>query len=134
MRHAILIAILTACAVTVWSNYGWALNCSNPQTQMEMNQCAQDKWQEADAALNAAYKSARTFFKNQDESQPDNAKVAAAALLAAQRSWIGFRDAHCETEGFKYFGGSMRPMIIATCMEDLTRQRTKQLKALVVEP
>ena len=57
----------------------------------------------------------------------------ADALLKAQRSWIAFRDGHCETEGFKYRGGSIEPLIVHSCRATLTRQRTQQLNSLLEE-
>jgi uncharacterized protein YecT (DUF1311 family) len=52
-------------------------------------------------------------------------------LLAAQRAWIAFRDAHCASEGYEFRGGSMEPFMIGTCMTKLTEERTAQLKDLI---
>ena len=53
-----------------------------------------------------------------------------AQLLEAQRAWLRFRDGHCASVGYQARGGSLEPLLIATCKAELTRERTRQLKAL----
>ena len=58
------------------------------------------------------------------------AVLGAAALRDAQRAWIAFRDRACEVEGMRYEGGSIQPMIVAGCLERLTRARSEDLRLL----
>ena len=108
-------------------------DCSNPQTQMEMNHCAGLEYQAADEDLNADYRMARDAMKQLDEYLPDGGRSAAQSLLDAQRAWIAYRDAACETEGFLFRGGSMEPLIVLTCKTDLTRKRSEALRFLAEE-
>jgi uncharacterized protein YecT (DUF1311 family) len=111
------------------------LNCVDPQAQIEMNMCAWQDFEKADAELNAIWKDAMTAAKALDaeESNP-NLKGAAKALLAGQRGWIAYRDGQCELAGWEAHGGSMEPMLESGCKAELTRERTSQLKAFISGP
>ncbi len=105
--------------------------CSNQQTQTDMNICAGESLRAADADLNADYKLARDEMRVLDSYLDGDNKGAAKALLTAQRLWIKYRDAACEVEGFSVRGGSMEPLIVASCLERLTRLRSQGLGRLL---
>lgn len=109
------------------------VDCENAQTQMDMNICADKDYQQADKALNAAYKKAVAAAREMDENVKDMGEAyvgAVDALKRAQRAWIGYRDGQCEFAGFEARGGSMEPMLVSGCLADLTRKRTDELKAV----
>jgi uncharacterized protein YecT (DUF1311 family) len=103
-------------------------NCQNPQTQLDMNICAGLDYKAADVGLNRAYKAAIAVMKDMDANLPPELKGGERALRAAQRSWIPYRDKACEAHGFMARGGSMKSMLVGTCLADLTRRRAKELK------
>lgn len=107
------------------------LDCSNPQNQSTMNRCAFLDFEAADAELNAIWPLARKANATFAEYLPDNLKADAKALLEAQRAWITFRDAHCASIAMPNAGGTIYPLIYNSCLADVTRQRTEQLRALV---
>ena len=117
-------------ALLLLPSMAFAQNCDDPQVQYEMNACAQIDWEEADIELNVAYKQARAAMRRIDALQPANKVGAVTALRDAQRAWITFRDAACEAESILFRGGSMEPLILASCMADLTRRRTNDLRNL----
>ena len=81
-------------------------------TQMEMNECAAVEYKKVDKRLNEVY-----------------AKIPKSPeLLAAQRAWIAFRDAECKFETSSVSGGSMAPLVYASCLQVLTSDRIKQLE------
>jgi len=80
-------------------------------TQMELNQCAANDYRAADRDLNAYY------------SKLEKTKE----LVAAERAWIAYRDAECAYQAKAVEGGSMAPMVHASCLTELTKQRLKQL-------
>ena len=113
-----------------------ALNCANPVTQVDMTMCAAEDFRQADAVMNRQWVLTMKEMKDYDKSidrSTDKRPLYSAQLLAAQRAWIAFRDAHCATEGMKMRGGSGEPMLVGSCKASLTEARTKQLKDLVVE-
>ncbi len=106
-------------------------DCSDPQTQMDMNFCAGEAYKAADKTLNTTYQAAMKAMKDIDSYLPADQKGAADALLAAQRAWIPFRDKACIAEGYMVEGGSMQPMIEAECQTRLTKERIADLKILI---
>lgn len=114
-----------------------AWNCDDPQQQQEMNWCAQQDFLKADAALNAQWEATAAQMKHRElmydhshESRPGYFEV----LLAAQRAWLAYRDQHCATEGYLARGGSLEPLLVATCKTALTKERTQQLYDIEVWP
>lgn len=75
----------------------------------------------ADHELNLTYK--------QIEARLADDHAAKSRLIHAQRAWIAFRDAECTFQSSGDDGGSIAPMIVATCDTALTTDRTQQLKA-----
>jgi len=86
----------------------------------------------ADAELNAEYARAMALMRRRDRGGPfdDGDPTYAAALTAAQRAWLRFRDAECRLAGFEYRGGSAQRLSSGTCLATLTRDRTRQLRQL----
>ena len=97
--------------------------CADAQNQQEMNRCAAEEYKKADAELNRVYQ----------QLLPKLEAAHKEKLKAAQRSWLAFRDAHCDYEAFIFEGGTMQPLIQASCLEAVTRERTKQLRASLQE-
>ncbi len=97
--------------------------CADPQDQSTMNRCAYEDFQKADAELNKTYQ----------QLLPKLEAAHTEKLKLAQRAWIAFRDAHCECEAFAFDGGSMQPLIRSSCLAQVTRDRTKQLQAILKE-
>lgn len=95
-----------------------AAECIEPQQQQLMNACAQKDYEVADAALNSAWKSAKSFADAIGEGD---------ALLDAQRAWLSYRDAACEVHASPFEGGSLQPLIRTTCLSELTAERTRML-------
>lgn len=106
------------------------IDCTNAETQQEMNACAEQDWMEADADLNTAYAEAIAIMQLYDEDLPKSEKGAEANLRAAQRAWVTFRDAACAAEGWAMHGGSAEPLLIYGCRARLTQQRAVELRML----
>jgi uncharacterized protein YecT (DUF1311 family) len=106
-------------------------HCSDAQTQMDMNVCAEIDFERADAALNAAWREAIAAARASDREidTSDHRPTEEAKMREAQRAWLIFRDAQCTVEGYdEARGGSMEPMIYSGCQARLTRERTAQLR------
>ncbi len=97
--------------------------CANPQTQFEMNQCAGKDYKTADAALNQVYQRLVTMLDDEERAQ----------LKEAQTAWIKYRDLNCDFVGDQFKGGTMRPMVYANCLADMTRKRTTELRTQIKE-
>ena len=121
------ILVLVLCATGAKAQ---VVNCAAPVTQLDMNFCADRAWKLADEDLNLAYRMARTLMQQTDAALPVADRGAEVALRDAQRAWITFRDAACRAEGYVYFGGSIRPLVVSNCIERMTRARTEELRTL----
>ncbi|QCL73909.1 MULTISPECIES: lysozyme inhibitor LprI family protein [Agrobacterium] len=107
-----------------------APDCKAPQTQADMTICAGQDHEKADKDLNAAYQKLRKQLADRDKTADASSKGATDALVTAQRAWVAFRDANCALSGFQARGGSMEPMLIASCLADMSSKRAEELKAL----
>lgn len=112
-------------------------NCDAPATQSEMNACARQDWEAADAQLNAAWGEALAIAQDEDafleSSGGDNRSSFVDTLRKTQRAWIGFRDSECEFRGFQARGGTMEALLVNQCLGEMTRDRTRQLRDIVQE-
>ena len=97
--------------------------CANPQTQAEMNICAGEDFKAADAVLNRVYQ--QLLAKLDDEEK--------AQLKDAENAWLKYRDTNCDFVADQFKGGSMRPMIHAGCLADMTKKRTTELRTQIKE-
>jgi len=92
--------------------------CDNAQDQGTLNKCADQDLIKADKKLNSLYQ------KLERRLSDNNAKKL---LTTSQRAWIKFRDAECDFSASGTEGGTIQPMIYATCRAILTTDRSKQL-------
>lgn len=103
------------------------------ETTLGMSTCILAEAAVWDEYLNAEYKAARAWAKAADEAEaayfPEYAH-SADALLAAQRAWIGFRDAECGFAFAMWGSGSMRYIGGANCRVEMTAERTIELRAM----
>ena len=97
--------------------------CANPQTQTEMTQCAADAYKAADAVLNQVYRQLVAKLDDDEKAQ----------LKEAQTAWLKYRDTNCDFVADQYKGGTMRPMIYAGCLADVTKNRTSELREQIKE-
>ncbi len=112
-------SVLIAVAMMFGAAPGEAADCRDPVTQAEMNACAGEAYEKADAELNAAYREVKERVEGE----------SANLLVAAQRAWVAFRDAECAFAASGSAGGSIHPMAVSNCLEHMTKQRTAELKA-----
>ena len=105
--------------VLVWPAAASALDCADTRTQTDINQCAYENFQKADAVLNQVYAKLRART-----TDPDSLK----RLVAAEKAWLAYRDRECDFETEDSIGGSIRPSEMAACYEEKTIARTAELK------
>lgn len=108
--------------------FALAQDCANPQTQLEINECAALFYKLADEDLNLAYGLARDMARQIDSDSPAGQDSAVTLLRDAQRAWISYRDLACSAESMLAAGGSMQPALRFGCLERMTRTRTEDLR------
>ena len=118
MRHVMVSGLLL---VLPWTVAAEPADCANAADQATLNQCADAAFRTSDAELNALY---------QQIQQRLQAEAGTGKLLtAAQRAWVGFRDAECRFSASGVLGGSIYPTIYSGCADQLTQKRIKDFKA-----
>ena len=113
----LLLALLLMC-ITSSAQKQKPKPCEDAQTQADMNICFGNEYKKADAALNKTYQQLVAMLEDEEKVQLKN----------VENAWLKYRDANCEFVGDQYKGGSMRPMIVAICLADVTNNRTTELK------
>jgi uncharacterized protein YecT (DUF1311 family) len=116
LRRLLLIGWFVVSPVSL----AFADDCANAQDQATMNACADKSLKKSDTELNSVYKQIEQRLKDDAETTK--------LLVAAQRSWVAFRDAECTFSNSRSADGSVYPMIYAMCLDGLTQLRTKELK------
>lgn len=114
IRLALLLSLCGAAAGA------FAADCGKAVTQAEMNGCAAQDLNEADAELNRTYIAYRAKLRPAQQNQ----------IRDVQLAWIKYRDLSCRFESSSVAGGSAAGMALQTCLADKTRQRAQELKAL----
>src|SRR5476651_1705574 len=87
MRHWMIGFYAIACVTLPAASMARAAECAD-QTQNGLNACADAAYRKADAALNVAYKDIIARLKGD--------AATTKLLVAAQKAWIGYRDAECD--------------------------------------
>lgn len=104
-------------------------NCDEATSQAQINSCAQQAYQVADAELNAVYQQVMQTYRND--------KALAEKLKSAQKAWLKFRDAHLEAKfpaaDKQQAYGSMYSSCYHFELTRLTEQRTAQLRSWLEE-
>ena len=109
--------------------------CADAKTQLATNECFGKLFESSDAQLNVVYnhivnsmkKNLSTSLQKNDQPAATYDQTAMNKLLAAQRAWLTYRDANCDSIKFQYEGGSIQPTIWAQCMNETTQQRITTL-------
>lgn len=102
------------------SGFAFALDCKNPQTQIDMNQCASADLDRETKKINKTYNNFRAKLNPTQKQQ----------FKEVQLAWIKFKDLACQFEASGVEGGSAHSMVLAGCLTEKTRQRNKELEAL----
>ena len=113
--------LLILCATILSQNQEKKDPCADAQSQAEMNMCWGKEYKAADAKMNKTY---QDFMSKLDESEK-------MQLKNAQLAWLKYRDANCDFVADLYKGGTMRPMIAAICLADVTNARVNELKSQI---
>ena len=102
------------------SSAALAVDCQNPQTQIDMNRCASTDLDRETNKINKTYNVFRAKLNPAQKQQ----------LKEVQLAWIKFKDLACKFEASGVEGGSAHSMVLAGCLTEKTRQRNKELEAL----
>jgi uncharacterized protein YecT (DUF1311 family) len=86
-----------------------------------MRDCISAEQGRQDKQLDAVYR----------ELSAKSDRHARAALVQAERAWVAFRKAQCVYAGEQEFGGTLGPVLIASCFLETTARRLQDLRKYV---
>jgi uncharacterized protein YecT (DUF1311 family) len=92
--------------------------CAGVAVTSDLTSCLWKAKEIADAKLNTVYQKIREKLQADDSQR----------LVAAECSWIQYRDANCRAERDLYRGGTATPPACMACIEAMTRARTRELE------
>ena len=100
-------------------------DCANPITQTDMNICSAKDYSTSRAELDEVYQRALEDLKDNSEALSEFEKI--------QTQWENYSNLNCDYNMNMYEGGSIAPLIYATCMDRLTKQRITTIKNMFPE-
>lgn len=95
------------------------IDCDNAYTTLEINQCAEDKFDAANQQLQ------RYLIQSIQQNNTD--KPLVEAIKMAQKQWLQYRDAECSAVYTQWQQGTIRGVMALSCKLALTQQRTLTL-------
>jgi uncharacterized protein YecT (DUF1311 family) len=104
--------------------------CDALVRQDEINMCLSEEFSRSDTVMSRTYTRAMAEMRERDGFAQQEGQRAgfAANLLASQRAWLRYRDAHCEVESDAARGGTLAPALYSICMRRVTEMRTTELR------
>jgi uncharacterized protein YecT (DUF1311 family) len=122
--------VLNAYFVAVLSFPAFALDCEKVMNTLDINACGQIELKKLDKELTQTYKMVLAKFdkiSKEPTNIADKSKLK-QSLIDAQRLWVKFRDADCNTTYTLWSDGTIRGQMYLGCMKSKTEQRIKELK------
>ena len=99
-------------------------DCKERMTQFDMNVCSYRDGLRREIELTESWDQVKVRW---GESE------LFATILAAQRSWLTYRDKQCAIWAEKYEGGTIVPLMVNSCKNALTKARIAELNKLLQE-
>ena len=111
-------------------------DCATAVSQPDINACAYAELARADDLLNGQWRLTLAAVRERSRDDPPaaNSTTAEVRLVAAQRAWLAFRDAHCDSVAYGEMGAQLDYTVNIHCRAELTRLRTAQLAEIAREP
>ena len=95
--------------------------CAEAMTQVAMRACFNTRYQQADVALNQAYKQLMAQLGPTQKTK----------FKQAQRAWIAFRDASAAFAASTAEGGSLAPVLSLVELVSMTEARTTAMQEII---
>lgn len=99
----------------------FAIDCSDPTAQVEINLCANRQLETETAAINSVYNRYRANLGILEKQR----------IKEVQLAWIKYRDLACKFEAWPVEGGSMHPYVLSQCLIKQSKIRRRQLEELL---
>jgi uncharacterized protein YecT (DUF1311 family) len=98
-----------------------APNCDSPTTTVDMIDCGDIDFKNADAELNKVYGQLMKVLDKEGQTK----------LKTAQRAWLTFRDANADFNADYARGGTLAPILAISTRTEMTGLRADELKKVL---
>lgn len=95
---------------------------------IEQDFCAKRDFEKNDVKLNITYQKVVQNLKNIDTDITIKTHKVLPKLIKAQKLWIAYRDAECDSQYAMVGNGSMRNQQFFDCKSELTKNREQELQ------
>jgi len=109
------------------------LAASGSATTIAMAECLHAETQAWDDRLNALWPQVLAQARARDAADRGGGGAHEDALRAAQRAWIGFRDAECAWEYQRWSAGTLRVLFAGSCRLEMTAARVIDFRGWLAE-
>ena len=92
-------------------------------TTLAIAECLAAETRVWDGMLNGLWPEVMALARSQDAGRGDGTTASADSLRAAQRAWIGFRDAECGWAWQRWSEGTIRSIVAGDCQMRRTAER-----------
>ncbi|HEY6414429.1 MAG TPA: lysozyme inhibitor LprI family protein [Edaphobacter sp.] len=109
-----------------------APSCENATDSNSKTSCVGTEFQITDRNYEAYAKAIAELLRLRDPEDPDSAMYPdrGKEFDRSERLWIQYREVQCQTFGDGFYGGSIQPLEILGCKQDLTRSHMRELANL----
>lgn len=108
-------------STVIYVKSSWASNCYQADTTLAIKECLNKEFNTADKELNAVYK---RLMAHEDKEGKEKLKIA-------QVAWLKYRDANAAFSADSMRGGSGAGVAYLSTLIEMTKSRTKELKAFL---
>ncbi|SMY32421.1 hypothetical protein PMAL9190_00521 [Photobacterium malacitanum] len=116
MKKLCLISGLLVSSSAMATTQATKIDCDNAYTTLEINQCAENKFDVANQQLQQ--------YLTQAIKQNSTDKQLVDAIQIAQKQWLEYQKAECNAVYTQWQQGTIRGVMALSCKLALTQQRT----------
>ncbi len=102
--------------------------CPDADSTVEITQCLQEVFEQADAELNRVYAAAMASIDQADHMPARTRRAWQQLLREAQRNWVAFKEKDCDLLQLEWWQGSGASAARLGCLISKTESRTDELK------
>lgn len=103
--------------------------CTGAGSDVQITDCAIKAAENADKELNEVWKQALAAVGKDSDLAADQIQAWKQNLIAAQESWVAFKDKDCNDVRASEHAGSGSSLAVASCLYEYTTTRANDLKA-----
>jgi uncharacterized protein YecT (DUF1311 family) len=102
-------------------------DCKKAKTDSELSICAEQVAWQSYQEMEAVYQQLEKKYQSEKEGPKDYREKQWRYLKVSQQNWFAHRRSHCRWVASKFDGGTIQPVVEASCKNGLNKQRMAEL-------